>query len=158
MDRLLLLIIICAGLIGWLSHSLAASLAYEIPYSYTTAPERLSPGDRVQEDNIRVYENYAVISGRNLMWARFTNTNSMDPIIDEAANSIETKVTSPEDIQVGDIISYTYNGSIIIHRVVRVDYDAEGWFALVKGDNNPDPDPEKVRFSQIHGVVIGILY
>lgn len=155
MERGLFFLVLTAVLLGWFSHT--AMSTFEIP-TYSSAPERLSPSDHLAENQIFVYNDFAVVRAENLFWARFSNTNSMDPILDETANSLEIKPKKPENIQVGDIISYVFKENYIVHRVVYSGYDDLGWYALVKGDNNPEPDPEKVRFEQIRGVVVGILY
>ena len=60
----------------------------------------------------------------------------------------------------GDIISYRSSiaGGLVVHRVIGTGVDDQGVFYIVQGDNNPVRDPEKVRFDQIHGVLIGIIY
>ncbi len=129
-----------------------------VVYSYNS--EKSSPSDRIKESDIRVYKDRIVIDLKDAQWAVFTDTNSMDPVFDAEANSLEIKPKSPEEIQVGDIVSYRsslYSG-IIIHRVVSVDYDSQGWYAAFKGDNNLFSDPEKVRFSQINGIVVAVIY
>lgn len=158
MDKWLFLAIICAVLLGWFSHSAASSISSEMPYSFTSVQERVSPSNHLKEKQIQVYDNFVVIQADNLFWAKFTDTNSMDPLIDKDTNSLEVKPKSSDDIKVGDIVSYSFYDSIIIHRVIRIGEDKSGWYAVAKGDNNPEPDPEFVRFSQINGVVIGILY
>ena len=67
---------------------------------------------------------------------------------------------SSDEIKIGDIISYGthYNDDIIIHRVTKIGKDAEGWYAIAKGDNNAISDPEKIRFSQVKRILVGILY
>lgn len=124
------------------------------------AVERISPCDHIKERQIFVTDNEVRIDIKNAEWATFTDTNSMDPVIDAGANAIEFVPESEEDICVGDIVSYesSYADGTIIHRVVEPGYDSEGWYALFKGDNLAYRDPEKVRFSQIRRVVIGIIY
>jgi uncharacterized protein (UPF0248 family) len=46
----------------------------------------------------------------------------------------------------------------IIHRVVKIGQDSEGWYAILKGDNLSQEDPEKVRFDQVQRVVVAIIY
>ena len=117
-----------------------------------------SPADRLSEDDVRVYEDKVIIQVKNPKWASFTDTNSMDPVIDAEANAIEIIPESEGDVQKGDIIAYKLDDGIIIHRVNNIGDDEDGWFCTLKGDNNPIEDPEKVRFDQITGVVVGILY
>jgi len=122
--------------------------------------EHPSPFDRIKEDQIHVYSNRVVIDIDNVEWSRFSDTNSMDPVIDNSANAIQIVPETPEDIHVGDIVSYKsdYSDGIIIHRVYETGYDEIGWYAIMKGDNISQPDPGKVRFNQVKRVVIGIIY
>ncbi|MFC1741576.1 hypothetical protein ACFL3V_03500 [Nanoarchaeota archaeon] len=125
-----------------------------------SSPERLSPSDHVKESQIHVYDNRVVLDVEGATWASFTDTNSMDPFLDESSNSIEMRPENADDIEPGDIISYRSGiaGDLVVHRVISKDVDSDGVFYIVKGDNNPTQDPEKVRFDQIHGVLIGIVY
>jgi hypothetical protein len=122
--------------------------------------EKASPADRIQESQIHVYNNRVVIDIKNPEWASFTDTNSMDPVFDYGSNAIETVPLSAEEIQEGDIISYNskYASGIIIHRVIKIGTDEDGWYAIVKGDNNKQPDPGKIRFTQIKRVLVAIIY
>ena len=61
------------------------------------------------------------------------------------------------DVHTGDIISYETSQGTIIHRVVELGYDGD-WYAITKGDNNQQNDPEKVRFSQVKKIVVGVIY
>jgi len=127
--------------------------------SLTLAPERASPMDRVKESQIYVTKDRVIIDMENVEWAKFTDTNSMDPIIDTGSNALEISPDSIGDLQVGDIISYTthFTEGTIIHRIVEIGDDGE-WYARVKGDNIDFEDPGKVRFDQVERVVIGIIY
>jgi len=122
--------------------------------------EKSSPADRIKEDQIKVYEDRVVIQISNAKWAGFTDTNSMDPFIDEESNAIQIVPESEEEIQVGDIISYESEllDGMIIHRVVLIGEDENGKYFIAKGDNNPEPDPEKIRFNQIRRILVGVLY
>lgn len=124
------------------------------------AAERASPCSRITEEQIWVTDEGVIIDLKDAEWATFTDTNSMDPLIDQGANAIEIIPDSEEEICVGDIASYvpsTGEGTII-HRIVETGYDSEGWYAVFKGDNLSYRDPEKVRFSQIRRVVVAIIY
>lgn len=129
-----------------------------IPASFFSSPEIFSPSDWIKQDQIKVYSNKVIIELEQPTWASFTNTNSMDPFLDETSNAIEIKPSSPESIQPGDIISFHTEFGIIIHRVIEKGEDEEGIYYTVKGDNNSFQDPFKVRFSQIQGVLVAIIY
>jgi signal peptidase I len=118
-----------------------------------------SPSDWIAEENILVYSDYAQIDVSGLQWAKFTDTNSMDPIFDEGANVLQ-KVPLREELTVGDIISYGVNTSeyLTIHRIVEIGSDSDGWYVITKGDNNPTVDIGKVRFNQVEKVVVAVIY
>ena len=120
--------------------------------------ERNSPQDRIKEKNIHVYNDKIVIDLEDASWSSFVNTNSMDPVFDTGTNGIEVIPQSPEDIMPGDVISYRYEDSIIAHRVIEVGKDKKGIFYIAKGDNNVIKDPQKIRFEQVHGVLVGLIY
>lgn len=119
-----------------------------------------SPKDWILEEDIHVYSDRIIIDIEGAEWAGFTDTNSMDPIIDLGSNAIEIIPTSPEQITPGEIISYDskYATGTIIHRVQETGFDEDGWYAIMKGDNNPYPDPGKVRFDQVQRLVVAIIY
>ena len=124
----------------------------------TKSTERISPYDWIKESQIHVYQNRVVIDIADPEWAAFTNTNSMDPVLDETANAIEVVPTSADQIHIGDIVSYKDGDDTIIHRVIGKGKDEEGFFFIMKGDNNPLKDPGKVRFDQIQRLVVAIIY
>ena len=124
----------------------------------SSSPEVPSPKDRIKPTQIHVYKDEIVIDLENAEWATFPNTNSMDPLFDAGSNAIEIVPRSPQEIQVGDIVSYETEFGTIIHRIIEVGQDEEGWYAIFQGDNNPIPDPERVRWSQIRRVIVAIIY
>ncbi len=125
-----------------------------------TNEEQASPNDWVKENQILVEGDKVTIKIEGAQWSKFTDTNSMDPVIDEYANAIQIIPKDPSQIQVGDIVSYKsdYADGTIIHRVVEIGYDEKGWYCLMKGDNNKSNDPGKIRFSQIKRVTIAVIY
>lgn len=164
--RMILILVIFS--LGWMLNTVLTNFIYydaEKPLSFgfvpfLKSPERLSPSDHIKESQIHVYDNKVVIDATGAQWAEFTDTNSMDPFLDETSNSIEVAPKSPADIKVGDIISYKsgLTGGLVVHRVISKDVDDNGIFFIVKGDNNARQDPEKIRFNQVHGILIGIIY
>jgi signal peptidase I len=117
-----------------------------------------SPSDWIKEDQILVSHNEVILKIPGVEWATFTNTNSMDPFLDEDSHALEILPNNAEEIAVGDIIAYNSKDGVIIHRVVEKSYDQEGIFFTVKGDNNNNRDPDKVRFSDIQGVLVAVIY
>jgi len=161
------LLIIFVFMIGWTASVMYMNLgvpALERPLSLDNLLrgniELQSPQDHIKQEAIHVFNNKIIIDVEDASWSTFTDTNSMDPFIDTGANGLEIKPTRFSQIKVGDIISYKPTGknSLVIHRVVATGTDSKGWYAKTKGDNNPTLDPGKIRFSQINGVLIGVIY
>jgi len=123
------------------------------------APERNSPADRIAEWQIEVFKDKVILDIQDAEWASFADTNSMDPVLDQGANAIQIKPKSADEIKVGDIVSYEHaDQGRIIHRVAYKGTDENGTYFIMKGDNNPTSDPDKVRFSQIKSVTVAIIY
>ena len=120
--------------------------------------EKNSPADHIKENQIKVYGDRIELDVKNAIWSKFTDTNSMDPFLDDGSNGIEIIPSNESQIKIGDIISYESNDGVIVHRVIAIGNDEEGKHFIVKGDNNPVQDPNKVRFSQIKGILVGIIY
>jgi hypothetical protein len=119
-----------------------------------------TPADRVSEKDIHVFDDKIILDIKNASWASFTPTHSMEPLLSEKAHGIEVKPTSSSNLEVGDVISYNsdFTTGLVIHRIIETGYDDKGWYAIVKGDNNSEQDPGKVRFDDINGVLIGVIY
>lgn len=122
--------------------------------------DKPSPSEWIKKEDILVYDNEIIIKMKEPLWAIFTDTNSMDPVIDSTSKAIEATPKSEADINVGDIVAYQskYKEGIVTHRVVETGYDADGWYAILKGDNNESPDPGKIRFGQIKRIVVAVIY
>lgn len=130
------------------------------PTAFASTEDAAAPEDHISEPNISVLEDRVIIKVDNPVWARFTPSGSMKPVFDESANAIEIVPTDASQIHLGDIISYEapWSSVPIIHRVVEIGTDNQGWYAIVKGDNNDVNDPGKIRFSQVRRVVVAIIY
>ncbi|MBW3003574.1 signal peptidase I [Candidatus Woesearchaeota archaeon] len=162
MLKKLLIIAILVFIFGWVAgnvYSQSSSNYVKKPFSVIKA-ERISPFDHISEDQIYVYNDRIILEIPDATWAQFTDTNSMDPIIDIGSNSIEIMPKQPSDIHIGDIISYESGplDAVIIHRVIDVGEDKDGPYYILKGDNNLIQDPEKVRFDQVRGLVVAVIY
>jgi hypothetical protein len=121
-------------------------------------PERDSPSDVIKEFQIHVYPNKVTIDVNQPILASFADTNSMDPVLDARHNAIEIVPRRESDVQVGDIVSYKTDYGSIIHRIKEIGHDEDGWYAIFQGDNNPVPDPGRIRFEQLQRKVVAIIY
>lgn len=153
-------------LAGWAFNSVYAAMIdsdinARLPFSWNeNITNKAGPQNHILEDQIHVYKKGIVLSIENATWARFTDTHSMDPLLNKDSNGLEIKPESESQISIGDIISYEseYADGLIIHRVIAQGSDKQGWYVIVKGDNLPQQDPGKIRFSQIHGILVGVIY
>lgn len=138
---------------------LRSSLAlYEQRCPQVASEEVSHPQSRVDLSDVFVGEREVLIKIPLVQEGIVAASNSMDPVLEENNIVLEVTPQSPAELHVGDIIIYQSGDSRIIHRIVDIGYDTEGWYAITKGDNNSLPDPVKVRFVQVLGVVIGIIY
>jgi len=122
--------------------------------------EKESPADRIKDEDVNVFYNSVRIDIKNAKWRKYIDSNSMDPLIDEGTTTIEIKPKYASEIKVGDIIAYDVEeyDYAFVHRVVEIGEDKEGIYFITKGDNYYKEDPGKLRFSDIEGIVVGILY
>ena len=86
-------------------------------------------------------------------------TISMLPNIEPQDVVVTLKVKEPDDIKVGDIITFystasISRGMIITHRVVDIVETEEGIGYKTKGDNNTAPDTAPAEFDNVIGKVI----
>ena len=119
-----------------------------------------SPSDTIPDESVRVLPNRVEIEVTGAVAATFTDTNSMDPVIDIGMTALELPVTKIDQVSVGDIVSYkNYLSELpVIHRVVEKGIDREGAYLIMKGDNAPTTDPLKVMESQLRRKIVGIIY
>lgn len=83
-------------------------------------------------------------------------SNSMYPKIKRGDIVISKKIekTDLKNIRLYDIIEYRLDNSVIVHRVIAIDFDQKGNLVFItKGDNNKDKDPKKVTEDQVLGLV-----
>ncbi len=124
--------------------------------------EREHPYARIPVEKIRFSPDAVTIRVPGVTPVTLADTNSMDPLADADTKVLVIKPVTARDLHVGDIIGYRCStcteDEIIMHRIVAIAEDAQGVFYTLKGDNNPEPDPDRVRFSQVETVVVGIIY
>lgn len=75
-------------------------------------------------------------------------SGSMSPTF-AAGSLIYVKAAAPEEIQVGDPITYRLESSVVTHRVVGI--DAENRLFYTKGDANEEADFSPVSFGRLIG-------
>lgn len=129
----------------------------EIPRALGLQQSVSAPGDWIKESAIHVYENAICIDVENASMSSYAATGSMRPTLDSGSNGIRIVPKSASEINVGDIVSFEDQGSLVVHRVVEKGTDSQGDYFVTKGDNNSVNDG-KIRFSQIKYVTIGVIF
>lgn len=80
-------------------------------------------------------------------------TGSMEPNLNVGDMIITKKVSSQDEIQIGDVVTYSLeNGrDTVTHRVTDIVYEDGQKLYQTKGDNNNSPDSDLVKFENIIG-------
>jgi hypothetical protein len=126
-------------------------------FSFNIYKESVAPSDFIKEDQIEVLNDKIIIKVNNATIGRYAPTGSMKPLLDENSNGIRIVPKGENDIHIGDIITFVQDDTLIIHRVIEINYDEKGIYYITKGDNNSLVD-KKVRFKDIKYLTIGILW
>jgi|APSaa5957512576_1039674.scaffolds.fasta_scaffold07342_5 hypothetical protein len=116
-----------------------------------------APADHVIEEDILVFEDRVILKVANVTLSNYADSGSMRPFFDKGANGIRVVPANESEVDVGDIVSYRFGGMLIVHRVIEKGFDDEGFYYVVKGDNNLIRDG-KIRFIDIEYITIGIIY
>jgi hypothetical protein len=135
----------------------------ECVYNYTTttkANQELleSKPAEIKLNSIVSDNNRVVILVNDSFVSLFDNTSSMLPIINHNTKAIEIIPQSVNDLNIGDIVSYQKGTELIVHRIVDMGYDSDGYYAITRGDANLAVDPGKVRFKEIKGKIVVLIY
>ena len=139
---------------------LGTQLEKEIESRPVLGVDKESPFDHVKTSQVKVLQHKVEIDMKNVMWWNIADTNSMDPLIDIGTTALSVKPISEQSIHVGDVAFYQslLANKPIVHRVINISSDDKGWYSKFKGDNLEKVDPEDVRFKEVLGILIGIIY
>lgn len=143
-------------LFGFFLNSISETINIHEEKPFFGSEERFSPYDRITEGNLDLFLDKLVINFPGIQLAHYSDTNSMDPLIDEHSIGLEIIPEAEEDIHIGDVVAYQSGKDLIVHRVISISKDEEGWCAVLKGDNSEEY--EKIRFEQVRYLLIGVLY
>lgn len=129
-------------------------------YNYTTStvvPDEVLENTPalISVEDIVIDRNTIIIKLENSSLSTFAATSSMLPTLNHNTKAIEIK---PENLQIGDIISYKEGNDLIVHRIVDIGRDDLGLYYITKGDNNNAVDPNKIRREQIQGKIVVLIY
>lgn len=114
------------------------------------------PSDSVEDKYILIYDDRVVLLIEGVTMSNYDSTGSMAPTLGEGVNGLRVVPGSAEEIQVGDIVSFNYNGGIVVHRVVEIGSDSGGIYFITKGDNSDKF--ERIRFKDIEFKTVALVY
>ena len=131
------------NIISWTIFALLILIALFLLYYAIATQIYAKKGEKYKP----AFSLYTIISG------------SMEPNINVYDVVVDTKVDNPEDIKVGDIITFTSSSSLtygvtITHRVIAVDNSNGVYRYRTQGDNNLVPDDTYVEFGNVLGKVL----
>jgi len=133
-------------------------ISEENPLSLTLIGSPTPPSSTLNSNDIEIHPEKIIINIPGASISRYAATGSMLPVLNEASKGIKIPVTDPEQLHIGDIVTYeNTKGDLIIHRIVSIGLDENGTFYLTKGDNNLAIDA-KVRYEQIKYKLIALVY
>ncbi len=133
------------------------TLGIESPFATNVQENIQAPSDVLQKKDVEIYPDRVVIHASGVSLGIYAPTGSMKPLLDENANGLRIQPRSADEINVGDIITFTRGEDLIVHRVVEKGTDATGIYFIAKGDSN-DLSDGKIRFEDIKYKTIAILY
>lgn len=131
------------SVISWTALVILILLALFLAY-YTISTSVFSKKGEKYEPFVSLY---TIVSG------------SMEPNINIYDVVLSKKVKSPNDIKVGDVITFISTSSIskgmtITHRVIEVTKNENGVAYRTKGDNNISPDTAPAEYNNVIGKVV----
>ncbi len=125
---------------------------------HISAPFTYYPTSRSEYTVGTVHSDGAILigfpnAGEDFVWSN-TRGMSMQPLFGTGARLIGTQRFEPEDIKVGDIITFELRwGRRIVHQVIEIQEDG----VIAKGFNNPEDDG-LIPWDSIKTLCIGVIF
>ena len=160
MEKLLaVLVLILAFLTGFLSYYAVSSVYIdtEKPFLIGLVNNIEQPTSRLSENDITILPDKVILNIKDAVLGRYADTGSMLPTLGENTKGIRIKPSSPEQIRIGDIITFREGNTLVVHRVVAKGEDEQGFYFVTKGDNNQETDG-KVYFQDVEYVIVALVY
>lgn len=93
-------------------------------------------------------------SGLFNLWAIAIGSGSMSPVINKGDVVIIEKVKNNyEKIKEGQVLAYYYGDVIIVHRIIKIEYQDGAYHFYTKGDANTSPDDVDIKENMVVGIV-----
>lgn len=123
----------------------------------------IHPAQHTFIDSVATGDGYVTLEFNNTDRDFFYTTSvgtSMYPSMWTDSFQIYMYLQSTDELEIGDVIAYTISGTNkgIVHRIVDISEDEQGFYVITKGDNNLFKDDWRIRDFEIQGVLIGVTY
>ncbi len=123
-----------------------------------------SPRVKIEPQEINYDPNTEVLTISNVkspLWVTTVrDSNSMEPLVD--IGHIVVLSQNPkylDDLNVGDIIVWKRaDGVDVIHSIIEINQDEDGWYCRTQGLNIPQPDQEKIRKDKVKWVALLVVW
>ena len=115
--------------------------------------------DLTRENIICSTKDVTIRSLKGAIISTVTGSNSMEPLIDIGHTIILSNDSKYVDtLDLGSIIIWNYNGEQVMHSIIEIDTDGEGWYCKTQGLNVTRIDPYRIRKSHIEYVLLGVIF
>ena len=125
---------------------------------YALSDIQIESTSHISFDSIKVYPDEIRIVQPGLQYAR-VKSDSMAPLLTHDSTVFEKIPSSPDEIKVGDIISF-YEPSadaIILHMVIKIIQKDGKTYYITKGIANEKEDDWLVPFENVKGIMVGMF-
>jgi hypothetical protein len=147
----------CILVVGFLNYNTEKPLSINGLVLMNNQHNESAPSDWIKEGDIVTYGDKVIINVKGASISSYADTGSMRPVLDKDSNGIRIVPQSPDQIKIGDIVTYEKDGSLIVHRIIEEGTDNNGSWFVTKGDNNDFQD-SRIYFKDIRYVTIGVLW
>lgn len=123
-----------------------------------------SPRAKIEPQEINYDEHTEVLSISNVkspLWVTSVqDSNSMEPLVDIGHIVILSQDPKYLDaLNLGDIIIWEKSEvESIIHSIIEISQDGDGWYCRTQGLNNNYPDEKKIRKDKIKWVALLVVW
>jgi len=135
--------------------------------SNTFTPTTLQPS-LYSEGKIKIYNNPSMVTiyasqEDSFALTRVISSKSMKPLIPDNATVIYRLNFTEEDLRIGEVVGIARNieeygtDLDLVHRIINIEENNGEECYITKGDNNKKSDPYCWNFSEIVGIVVGVI-
>lgn len=96
----------------------------------------------------------AIVSGLFKYFALSIGSGSMSPSINKGDVVVAEKIDSKDDLKKGDVIIFSYDNELIVHRIASITKNNNDLIIRTKGDYNKEEDKFYVKYDSIKGKML----